>query len=67
MEDEETLQTGTLIGELADPVQDQVDDLLTDGVVATGVVVGSIFLAGNKLLGVEELSVGAGPNLICNI
>ena len=63
MEDEETLETSALIGELSDSVEDEIDDLLTDGVVTSGVVVGGIFLAGDQLLGVEELSVGTGSDL----
>ncbi|OAY73790.1 hypothetical protein ACMD2_07750, partial [Ananas comosus] len=34
------------------------------GIVATGEVVGGIFLAADELLGVEELAVGSGPHLI---
>ena len=40
-----TLETGALVGELADAVQDEVDNFLADGVVATSVVVGGVFLA----------------------
>jgi len=64
VEDEETLETSAVVSELADTVKGQIDDLLADGVVTTGVVVGSIFLAGNQLLGVEELAVGTGADLI---
>ena len=63
VEDEETLETSTLIGQLSDSVEHQVNDLLTDGVVTSGVVVGGIFFAGDQLLGVEELSVGTGSDL----
>ena len=63
MEDEEALETGTLVGQLPDAVEDQVDDLLTDGVVTTGVVVGGILLTGDQLLGVEQLAVGARADL----
>ena len=66
VEDEEALQTSTLVSQLADPVQDEVDDLLADGVVATGIVVGGVLLAGHQLLGVEQLTVGAGADLVCN-
>lgn len=38
-------------------------ELLT-GVVASGEVVGGVFLAGDELFGVEELAVGAGPDLV---
>jgi len=66
VEDEETLETSALIGELADSVEAEIDDLLTDGVVTSGEVVGGILLTGDELLGVEELSVGAGTDLIDN-
>jgi len=62
--DEETLETSALIGELSDSVEAEVNDLLTDGVVTTGEVVGGVLLAGDELLGVEQLSVGAGSDLI---
>merc|ERR1719263_2223552 len=60
----ETLETSAVISELADAVEDEVDDLLADGVVATSVVVGSIFLSGDDLLRVVELAVGAGADLV---
>ena len=47
-----------------DPLQDLINMLFTDGVVTTCIVVGGIFLAGNQLLRVEELPIGAGPNFI---
>jgi hypothetical protein len=64
VEEEESLETGALVGELAKPVEDKVNNLLTDGVVTAGVVVGCVFLAGDELLGVEELAVGSGADLI---
>merc|ERR1719361_15557 len=64
VEDEESLETGTLVSQLPDSVQNQVDDFLTNGVVTTGVVVGGVFLAGDELLGVEKLTVGSGTDLI---
>ena len=45
------------------PVQDQVDDLLADGVVAPGVVVGRVLLPRHQLLRVEQLAVRSSPNL----
>ena len=65
MEDEETLKTGALISEFPDTVQHQVNNFLANGVMATGIVVGSIFLAGDQLLRMKELSVGSGTNLVC--
>ena len=65
MEDEEALQTSALVSQLADAVKHQIDDLLADGVVATGVVVSCILLASDELLGVEQLAVCASAHLIC--
>lgn len=64
VEDQETLEAGTLVGQFADAVQHEVDDLLADGVVATSIVVGSVFLAGDELLGVEQGAVGTGADFI---
>merc|ERR1712179_487936 len=58
VEDEESLETGALVSELPDAVEDEVDDLLADGVVTTGVVVGGVLLACDQLLRVEQLTVG---------
>jgi len=64
VEDEEALETSALIGELADSVEAEVNNLLTNGVVTTGEVVGGILLTGDELLGVEELAVGTSSVLI---
>ena len=64
VEDKETLETGAVVSELADAVEAEVDDFLTDGVVTTGVVVGGVFLAGDELFGVEELAVSTGADFI---
>ena len=66
VEDHESLQTSAVISELADSVQHKVDNLLADGVVTTGVVVGSILLAGDHLLGVVQLAVGSSADLIAH-
>jgi hypothetical protein len=66
VEDEETLKSGTLIGQLTDPIENQINQFLPDGVMATSVVVGSIFLAGYELLGMEELAVSPSTDLIYN-
>ena len=64
VEDKESLETSALIGELSDSVEAEINNLLTDGVVTTGEVVSGIFLTGDELLWVEELSVGASSDLI---
>lgn len=63
VEDEEALKTRAVVRELADAVEAEVDNLLADRVVAAGEVVGGVLLARDKLLGVEELPVGAGADL----
>ena len=64
VEDEETLETSALIGELSDSVEAEIDDFLSNGVMSSGEVVSGILLAGDELLGVEELSIGSGSDLI---
>lgn len=64
IEHEEALETGTVVGELADTVEAGIDNLLADGIVTTSKVVGSVFLSTDELLGVEELSVGAGADFV---
>ena len=54
VENQEALETCALVSQLANPVQDKVNDLLANGVVATGIVIGSILLACDELLRVEE-------------
>jgi hypothetical protein len=64
VEDEETLETSTVISELSDSVQAKVNDFLTNGVVSSGEVVSGIFLTGDQLFGVEQLSVSTSSNFI---
>lgn len=67
VEDEETLETNTVVGDTADLVKDALNELLADGVVTTGVVVGGILLASDHELGVEKVAVGASADLIDDI
>ena len=41
-----------------------LNDLLADGVVSARVIVGGVLLSGDELFGMEELSIGAGANLV---
>ena len=66
VEDEETLETSALIGELSDSVEAEINDFLTNGVMSSGEVVGGILFTGDELLWMEELSVGSGSDLIDN-
>jgi len=67
VENEETLQTRAVVGNTADLVEDLVNELLSDSVVATGVVVRGILLAGDHVLGVEKGSVRAGADLVDDV
>ena len=67
VENEETLETAAVVGNAADLVEDLVDKLLADRVVATSIVVGGILLAADHVLGVEETAVGAGADLVDDI
>ena len=64
VEDEETLQAGALVGQLADPVQHKVYHVLAHCVVAAGVVVGRVLLSRQELFGVEQLAVGPRTDLV---
>lgn len=67
VEDKEALETRAVVGDAANLIENGLDELLSDGVVTTGVVVGGILLAGDHQLGVEEVLVGAGADLINNV
>jgi hypothetical protein len=67
VEDEESLETRTVVGESSNSVHDVVNELLSDGVMSSSVVVGSILLAVNQGLGVEERPVLSGPDLVDNV
>ena len=58
------MESGTAVGKLADTVQDGVDNLLANGVVTTGVVVGGVFLSRNDLVGVVKLGVLSGTDFV---
>lgn len=67
VEDEEALKTTAVVGDAANLVQDLIDQLLADRIVATGVVVGRILLASNHVLRVEKAAVGAGADLVDDV
>ena len=64
VEDEETLETSALISQLPDPVKNQVNNLLANGVVTPGVVVGGVLLAIDQLFRMEELTIGSNSGLV---
>ena len=53
-----------MIGKLSDSIKAEINDFLTNSVMSSGEVVGSIFFSGDELLWMEKLSVGTGSDLI---
>ena len=53
-----------VVREFADSVQNQIHNLLPDGVVPAGKIIGRVFLSAYQLLRVEELAVGARAHLV---
>ena len=64
MEDEEALESRTLVSQQADPVQDQADRFLADGVMTAGEVVGCVLLSGDESLRMKQIAVGTGADLV---
>merc|ERR1719290_87034 len=64
MEEKESLKSSTGVSELPNPVENQVDNLLSDGVVSSGVVVSGVLLSVDELLGMVQLTVGSASGLI---
>ena len=64
VEEKESLETSALISQLPDPVKNQVNNLLANGVVTPGVVVGGVLLASDQLLGVKQLTISSSSNLV---
>ena len=63
MEDQEPLKTCALIGQFSDAIQDQINDFFANRVMASGIIVCSVFLASDQLLRVEQLTVGSSADL----
>jgi len=66
VENEETLETSTLVSEFSDSVKTEIDDFFTNGIVTSSEVVSGIFFTRNKLFWVEELSVSTSSDFIDN-
>ena len=64
MEYQESLKTSTLIRQFTNTVKYTINDLFTNGVMSSGIVVCCIFLAWNDLLRVVELTVSTSSYFI---
>lgn len=67
VEDQEPLESAAVVSNTSDFVENLIDHLLSNGVVATGIVVRGIFLSGDHLLWVEKIAVWPSANLIDNV
>jgi hypothetical protein len=64
VEDKESLKSSTVISHLADLVKDGINDVLSDRVVTTSVVIGCILLSVDDGLRVVEIAVLSGANRV---
>ena len=64
VEEQKSLKPSALVSQLAHTVQNQVNDLLSDSVVSSGVVVCGVLLSVDELLGMVQLTVGSASGLI---
>ena len=64
VEDEESLQTVAVVTELSYFVQNQIDDFLADGIMASCIVVGRVLFAGDHLFWMEQCAVRPRTNLV---
>jgi len=64
VEDEESLKTFTVVCQLADSVAGGVNQLFSNGVVSTSIVVRGVLLSVDESFRVKELTVFTGTNFI---
>lgn len=67
VEDQEALETRAIICNMANLVENLIDEFFANRIMTTGVVVGGIFLASNHLFGMEETAVGASADFVNHI
>lgn len=67
VENEETLKTGAVIGDVANLVKNLINQLLANSVMTTSVVVGCILLSSDHLFRVEQGSVCTSSDFIDNV
>ena len=67
VEDQETLQSGAVVGNMTDLVEHLVDEFFAHCVMTSSVIVGGIFLARDHLLWMEQFPISSGPDFIDHI
>mmetsp|Transcript_35187 Transcript_35187/g.53993 ORF Transcript_35187/g.53993 Transcript_35187/m.53993 type:complete len:303 (-) Transcript_35187:18-926(-) len=66
VENKESLKASAVVSELANTVEDNVHNFLSNGVMTTGVVIGSILLSVDDLFWVVKLAVLSSTNFVTN-
>lgn len=67
VEHQETLQTGAVVRDTANLVENLIDEFLAHGVVASSVVIRGILFSCDHMLGMEELAVRTGADLVNHV
>jgi len=65
VEDEESLKSNAVFGQLTDSFQDEINNLFADGVVTTCIVVGRVLFTSDHLLRVKQTTIWTRAYLIC--
>jgi hypothetical protein len=66
VENKEALKAITLVSNLANAIQSAVEEILANSIMAASIVVRSVLLAADELVGMEELGVSASANFVDN-
>ena len=64
VENEKSLKSSTVISQLAYTVKNQINDFLSNGVMTTSIIVGSIFLSSDQLFRMKQLAVSSSSDFI---
>jgi hypothetical protein len=67
VKDQETLETGAIVCNVADFVENLVNELFANCVMTTSIVVGSILLPSDHLFWVEKTAVGSSADFIDHV
>lgn len=67
MEDKESLESNAVLCQLADSFQYKVNDLLANGIVTAGVIIGCILFTVDHLLRVKQATIRTRAYFICII
>jgi len=64
VENQEPLDAGATVGDLSNSIESEINELLSNGVMTTSVVVGGVFFPSEKLVWAEEFPVGTAPHFV---